>query len=387
MNLLNLIKKKGINALRTDPYHFHIQSDEEYPQLHTINYDQIRTKDNGKDPVIRQARGIIIDMSDPSEPRLVCYPFNRFYNYGEGKADPIDQKTAKVVEKADGSLIKLYFHPYKKQWVAGSRNRASILKGTTLEGCWEKALIWAQKTHPQFDFNRLDRDCTYMLELIGPDNQIVVQYLENQLVHLGTRSMKTLQEIEVDIGLPKPKLYDLNDQEELFKVIQDMVKDFQGREREGVIVVDGNYNRVKIKSPSYLLLHNSTGPNIPLDLMCMRAVLLNDADELKTGRKDLTEMIDRYQSGLKELINMWHRNHAMLMKEHGKDAKQFANAIQRLKKEDKIFMDGYHFQLRTGKLKTPEDVEDQIFSIYDDNKKIRELIDLINKFTKVVNDN
>jgi len=382
MDLINLVKEKGIDVLRAKPYNFVINPDTDFPHLLTINYDQFRTKDNGRDQVIRQARGIIIDISDPSEPKLVAYPFNRFYNYGEEKADPIDPKTAKVVEKLDGSLIKLYFHPYTKEWTAGSRNRATIRPGTLLEECWKKALASAQ-TQGQFDFNRLDRECTYMCELIGPDNQVVVQYHENQLIHLGTRSMKTLQEIEVDIGLPKPKLYDLNDPDELMIATKELVKDFAGRQNEGVIVVDANYCRVKVKSPDYLQLHLTTGPNISLDLMCMRAVLMNDGDELKTGRVDLVEMVDRYQAGLKELFNIWHRNHAMLMKEHNKDARQFNHAIKQRKNTGEIFWDSLHYQYRAGRIKTPEEVEDQIYAIHDDNKKIRELVDLIDKHVPV----
>ena len=390
MDLVNIIKEKGIDILRKDPYNFFIYQDDEYPQLHTINYDQIKTKDRGTDPVIRQARGIILDLKDPADPKIVCYPFDRFYNYGEGKADKLDLKTAKILEKADGSLIKFYFHPYKKEWVAASRNRADILSTSTLATCYQKVM---SKQPP--NFGQMDPSCTYMCELVGPTNQVVVKYDETRLIHLGSRSLQTLQEFEADIGLPKPFLYDLNsgtqnpgdsdnssstnapNYTDEFESIKGLVKGFKGREREGVIVVDANFLRVKVKGPSYLMLHHSTGPGVPDELMCMRAVLLNDGDELKAGKEGLAGLIDYYNNGLKELLNMWHRNHAMLMKDHNKDNRQFAQAIYRLKGEGKVFLEPFHFALRSGTLQSPEEVEDQIREWYQDNQKTRDLIQLI----------
>lgn len=391
MDLVNIIKEKGLDILRKDPYNFFIYQDDEYPQLHTINYDQIKTKDRGTDPVIRQARGIIVDLSDSADPKIVCYPFDRFYNYGEGKADKLDLKTAKILEKADGSLIKFYFHPYKREWVAASRNRADILSTSTMFTCYQEAI---QKQPP--NFAAMDPSCTYMCELVGPTNQVVVKYDETRLIHLGSRSLQTLQEFEADIGLPKPILYDLNsgthnpsdsdnsssstnasNYTEEFESIKGLVKGFKGREREGVIVVDSNFLRVKVKGPSYLMLHHSTGPGVPDELMCMRAVLLNDGDELKAGKESLAGLIDYYNASLKELLNIWYRNHAMLMKDHNKDNRQFAQAIYRLKGEGKVFLEPFHFALRSGTLQSPEEVEDQIREWYQDNQKTRDLITLI----------
>ena len=57
------------------------------------------------DPLVREARGIIIDIN---EQIVVCRPFDKFFNFQEQYATDIDWNTARVLEKIDGSLIKLY---------------------------------------------------------------------------------------------------------------------------------------------------------------------------------------------------------------------------------------------------------------------------------------
>lgn len=44
--------------------------------------------------------------------RIVCRPFDKFFNSGEPdhKREPMDWATARVYEKLDGSLIKAYFY-------------------------------------------------------------------------------------------------------------------------------------------------------------------------------------------------------------------------------------------------------------------------------------
>jgi hypothetical protein len=62
--------------------------------------------------VVRECRGIILDEKNGYKP--VCVPFFKFGNYGEPYADEIDWDTARVQEKIDGSLIKVWHH--KGQW-------------------------------------------------------------------------------------------------------------------------------------------------------------------------------------------------------------------------------------------------------------------------------
>ncbi len=45
---------------------------------------------------------------------VVCWPFDKFFNVQEQYAADIDWKDARVLEKIDGSMIKLFW--YKDAW-------------------------------------------------------------------------------------------------------------------------------------------------------------------------------------------------------------------------------------------------------------------------------
>ena len=71
-----------------------------YPNLVLFKYDQIKSPTYP--PIVKECRGIILDENDNW--KVVSYPFNRFYNYGQNEAEKdIDWSTAVVQEKADGS--------------------------------------------------------------------------------------------------------------------------------------------------------------------------------------------------------------------------------------------------------------------------------------------
>jgi len=97
---------------------------------------------------------------------------------------------------------------------------------------------------------RLDKKYTYIFELISPYNRIVVPYEDTKIYHIGSRNNLTLLEEDLDIGIEKPKSYNLSSLEECLQATE--IMPFS---EEGYVVVDGDYNRIKIKSPSYTAAH------------------------------------------------------------------------------------------------------------------------------------
>lgn len=65
------------------------------------------------DPIVQEARGIIIDLENLD---VVCWPFRKFGNYNESYADNIDWSTARVQEKIDGSIVKLWWNKVDGKW-------------------------------------------------------------------------------------------------------------------------------------------------------------------------------------------------------------------------------------------------------------------------------
>ena len=88
--------------LATEPYNLKISY---YEKLVMFKYNQLTA--DFSIPLVREARGIILERKPPY--RVVCWPFEKFFNYGEDHAAQINWSTASVQEKIDGSLMKCYF--------------------------------------------------------------------------------------------------------------------------------------------------------------------------------------------------------------------------------------------------------------------------------------
>jgi len=68
---------------------------------------------------IRQTRGSIFyyNAENKSEPfSIACRPLEKFFNYNEKLADKLDFSNARVFEKKDGSLMKLWFNRNSSSW-------------------------------------------------------------------------------------------------------------------------------------------------------------------------------------------------------------------------------------------------------------------------------
>ena len=236
------------NRLADSPYH--IKTKRDAPFL-LLKYDQIRSDFNV--PLVRECRGIIFDESDGYTP--VCVPFFKFGNIGESYVPDIDWATAQVQEKIDGSLIKLWC--YKDTWYISSNGEidarnahinSALLANAPISNLFELFMEAWGKTGQSFD--ALNTDYTYMFELTSPHNRIVVRHTETCIRHIATRDNRTLLELDIDIGIPKPRRFNLHTIEDCIESAKQL-----GDDDEGYVVVDQYYNRIKIKSPRYVALN------------------------------------------------------------------------------------------------------------------------------------
>ena len=198
--------------------------------------------------IVRECRGIILDETDGYKP--VCVPFFKFGNYGEPYADDIDWTTAKVQEKIDGSLIKVWHH--QGVWHVSTNNTIDAGSAKTNNNedtflhVFEKA--WANTGK---HFSELNPDYTYLFELVSPQTRVVIPYTETKLYHTGTRDINTLQELNMDIGIEKPKEFSISTIEACVEAAKNLDK-----YHEGFVVVDSRWRRIKVKSPIYIAIHH-----------------------------------------------------------------------------------------------------------------------------------
>lgn len=210
-----------------------------------------------RDPIVQEARGIIIDHE---KMEVVCWPFRKFGNYTESYADPIDWNNAVVLEKVDGSIIKLWYNKITEAWQFSTNGVINAENATTdaFSNIAYGALIRQAVNYKDIPFDKLDKDSTYIFELVSPQTRVVVKYDEIALYHLGTRSNITGEERNEDIGIKKPKSYKISSLEDCIKAAIELNKGCESDDEianEGFVVVDKNWNRVKVKSPDYIMMH------------------------------------------------------------------------------------------------------------------------------------
>jgi hypothetical protein len=217
-----------------------------------LKYDQNRS--DFSLPLVRECRGVILDEQDDCRP--VCVPFFKFGNFGESYVPEIDWASARVQEKVDGSIIKLWY--CKNKWHVSSNGEinarnahinSALLTDTKSESLYTLFMEAWEKTGVSMEC--LDKGYTYMFELTSPHNRVVVRYPDVSIRHIGTRNNNIYLECEMDIGVIKPKSFPFRTLEECIEGVK-LLDD----NSEGYVVVDRHYNRVKVKSPRYVALNH-----------------------------------------------------------------------------------------------------------------------------------
>ena len=211
------------------------------------------------DPLVQEARGIILDTECLE---VVCWPFRKFGNFNEEYADPIDWKTACVQEKVDGSIIKLWFSQRQDRWIFSTNSNIDAanapIEGSARGHTFLDAILSAEN-YSDIHTDRLDRKCTYIFELVGPETQVVIPYTTPLLYHTGTRNNVTGEEYDENIGIVQPLRYPLRSLADCMEAARKLNAETSGVAYEGFVVVDANWHRVKIKSPDYLVRHKLSG--------------------------------------------------------------------------------------------------------------------------------
>jgi hypothetical protein len=258
-NLLNYLNYFGLDSLKDKD--IRVSSDERYPGVYNLKYGTLADK---SDPIVQACRGAVVEqvLNDGDHSpyfRLVAYAFDRFFNLGEPGAAVIDWDSARVYEKYDGSLIKLFF--WNGCWIVST---SGSVGGAGNVGSSEKSfeeLFWETFDYCDYRKSDLDSDCCYVFELCAPENRIVVNYDLAMLRLLAVRNSR-----DDFAELP------LDDFESSFWVADcydfgaDNIVDAvnaRGTDHEGFIVCDANGNRIKVKSDVYVQLHRVRGNGDP----------------------------------------------------------------------------------------------------------------------------
>lgn len=198
------------------------------------NYSDIVQAKNIWDDVTTRTRGLITDSTGAIKARS----FKKFYNIEQNRHKETDTFT--ITEKVDGSLIILFY--YEGEWIVTSRGSF-----TSPQADYAKNLI-----DTIYDISGLNKELSYVFEVIYPENRVVVDYKDRKELIFLAAFAKDGTEIDSEeaikgAGIPIVKKYDFHDYR--------AIKNLNWENCEGFVVRFSNGERVKVKFEDYLRIH------------------------------------------------------------------------------------------------------------------------------------
>lgn len=254
-------------------------------------------------PALLECRGIILDRDNYW--KVVSYPYEKFFNIGEGYCAAINWDNVKFYEKSDGSLTNLYF--YNGKWhvqTSGVIDGDAQTNHVTMrfnELFWNTVEIVYGSV---YDFTeKLNTNYNYMFELCTPWNIVVTPHEDYTIKLHGVRDMTTYEWVDIDsIDLLKVKTYNLKSLNDMYSKLEDMPW-----MEEGFVVFDG-VNRAKIKNPKYVAVHHTVTGVSPYAIV--NVIKTNEIDEylayFKHKADDINFIKENWDAELKRLQDIYN---------------------------------------------------------------------------------
>ena len=183
-----------------------------------------------------QARGLVVNSYNGE---IVARPLPKFFNHYELEGiDTFEETGFKLYEKMDGSLIILFMY---------NDELTFCTRGDFLS---EQAKKAEEIFFKKYDKDVIKPNCTYCFEVIYPSNKIVVDYGDvEDLFCIAIINTKTGYEYDISkIGIKTVTQYDIN-------CPIDDLHHLNIHNKEGFVIKFGNNFRMKIKFPTYIMLH------------------------------------------------------------------------------------------------------------------------------------
>lgn len=308
-DLINFIKEvdNWKEVLLKAPYNLkNIKECNWHPNWFMFNYNLFNS--DFTIPLVKACRGTVLEIVG-KEVKPICIPYYKFFNAGDPNADEIDWNSAEVYDKIDGILIKAFKYDNKLYWTTnGSFDMNAPFEDSLVfdepetrnSECYGDLLSYAIKKEDndvEIHFNKetgefytvggwcdnYENGSTFMFELTSPRNKIICKYNETKLWWHGFRNGADDEQLpafirSLNASKPSytiPNKYNLKDMESVKKLLSD----FKGIENEGVVVVDNNFHRIKIKCEDYLKIKFANDMAANKNIL-FKAILNNEEDDL-----------------------------------------------------------------------------------------------------------
>jgi len=182
-------------------------------------------------------RGLITN----GDGNIIARSFQKFFNYGEESDDHVPTASFVVQDKMDGSLIMLF-------WYADAWHTASRGSFVSTQANKAKDMI-----DDKYCTDNLDKNLTYVFEIIYPQNRIVVDYgSKESLTFLACFDKSGVEYIDQNDTL-KQGGFEIVKQHSFYDYTSIQKLNWKGA--EGFVVRFSNGHRVKMKFQNYVDLH------------------------------------------------------------------------------------------------------------------------------------
>lgn len=307
IKLIENLKKHGVEYV-VDKFSLKHKS---FGHKFSLKYDQLNTPKNES---TNYCRGIVLD----NDFNIISLPFIRFSNYDNNSRKIIDWNSAKYFEKTDGTMIQFYYDKKTNEWCVGTTGSG---EATDNLSCIDK--ISNEVTRSEFnfsdltfkllienktDYTKFNKNYTYIFELTSEFNIVVNHYQENKLTLLGIRDLTNLKELDQttldsianEFNLNRPKEYFFENEEAMLKSLRNVK--FGDLNFEGYVIVDDQFNRLKVKSNKYIIYSQFNG-DISSKYRLIDIILNKETEEVLSTFPELTDTINTLKSKLEKILN------------------------------------------------------------------------------------
>ena len=318
MKLIDFINsnENWLSILKEPPYSFTIK--EEHP-YYLVKYGFGITDFAATKQIGLEARGLIVKDCGGFY-KEVCHGLDKFFNMEEPNAASIDWAHGfSVFEKMDGTNIRL--------WCDEGKWHISTL-GTIFADNDEYGILFKKACYGFTEYvSELDPSYTYVYELVGPLNRIVVRYDETAAYFICKRSLETGREYLISLealrcGIKVIPSFPIKNKWEAILLQRGLPENV-----EGMVVCDSHFNRVKLKTDWYLELHRVKGNGVCTVKRVVKLWQLEGLDDFITAFPEYIEFVEPIMNEIRALINGSEAAFHSLTKEE-MPRKEFAAKVQ-----------------------------------------------------------
>ena len=299
--------------------------------LIVLNYSQITSPKYNS--IVREARSLVVEFKD-GQFSVVSRAFDRFFNYGEVDPDGCTNhdlsKGFGVFEKLDGSLVTLFNHNGK--WMFRTKSMINpTLSINGFERTWDNLISHAIDIEQIQD--QLDSNYSYIFEVTGRENRVVVRYEEEGGHLLSIRNNNSGEYVSQEhtamiaegMGLKQPRKYLLDCMDSAIASVSELPN-----LEEGYIVysIKDNAPIFKIKNPAYVAAHHLRGEGALTNKRIIDLILMNESDEYLSIFSEDTKYFEPVQEAYRLLFSEIDRVHSEV--KSITDQKEFALKVKSL---------------------------------------------------------